>query len=64
MGEFFRDDKDEVDGDAAFVESFYLGDAADNCPMERRGAQWTIQIPDYVTVIFTFCALAAHGICF
>ena len=40
-----------------------MGDATDNYPVGRCGAQRTIQIPDQLAVLFQFCALAVYGIC-
>eukprot|EP00959_Pyramimonas_sp_CCMP1952_P434236 9092931-Pyramimonas_sp.AAC.1 len=45
VDECFYDDKDEVQ-DEDNVEAFYTEELTDNCPMERSGAQRTIQIPD------------------
>eukprot|EP00959_Pyramimonas_sp_CCMP1952_P334339 7001906-Pyramimonas_sp.AAC.1 len=34
----------------------------DNFPVDRSGAQRTMQIPDQVAVLLQFCALAAYGV--
>eukprot|EP00959_Pyramimonas_sp_CCMP1952_P473841 9502433-Pyramimonas_sp.AAC.1 len=63
VGECFYDDKGEKYDETEYAEAFYMDDATDNYPMDRSGAQRTIQIPDQLAVLLQFCALAVHGVC-
>ena len=63
VGECFYDDIDKDKYETEDVEAFYMDNELDNYPMERSGAQRTIQIPDQVALLLQFCALAVYGVC-
>eukprot|EP00959_Pyramimonas_sp_CCMP1952_P463214 9484529-Pyramimonas_sp.AAC.1 len=45
VGERFYDEEGDAYDETEYVETFHMGDAAGNYPMERGGAQRTIPIP-------------------
>eukprot|EP00959_Pyramimonas_sp_CCMP1952_P106026 2216799-Pyramimonas_sp.AAC.1 len=63
VGECFFNDEGENYDETECVEAFCMDDATGNYPMDRSGAQRTIQIPDQIAVMLQFCALAVYGVC-